>query len=101
MSLIDHSPLPEHGALLTSSVVAIYVTFVLYSALSSDPSACNSVRPARGSAQMWVGLAFAAISISYAGYNLSKRNGRLFGGGDAGDEGEGVRRVINACDVQE
>lgn len=90
----------EHGALLTSSVVAIYVTFVLYSALSSDPSACNSVKPARGSAQQWIGLAFAAISISYAGYNLSKRNGRLFGGGDDGDDGEGVRREPGAVDLE-
>lgn len=75
----------KHGAILPSAVVTLYCTYVLYSALSSDPSECNSLRPQRNSPAQWIGLVIAVFAIAYAGYNVSNNSKRLFGGGNSSE----------------
>jgi len=59
-----------HGALLPSAVVTFYCYYLLYSALSSDPSACN-VTNRNDTLHLVVGLLFGAASICYAGWSLA------------------------------
>jgi len=60
----------EHGALLPSAVVTAYCYYLLFSALSSDPSHCNSLN-SNDAISMVIGLVFGAASISYAGWSLA------------------------------
>lgn len=57
--------------LLTPSVVSLYCFLLLYSSLSSDPSDCNSLRTGNDAAQIIIGIAIAAVSITYAGWSIS------------------------------
>lgn len=79
------SKLCPHGALLPSSVVTAYAVYLLYSSLSSDPTACNSLLNAQSSqnVQLVINILLAAFSIVKSAWDLGKSN--LFGpSGEAG-----------------
>jgi len=76
----------EHGALLTSAVVAAYCYWLGFSALSSDPSACNALSSdSNETLHLVLGLIIASLTVTYAGYNLSNQQ---FMGGELQDEKE-------------
>jgi len=69
----------EHGALLTSAVVTTYCYWLGFSALSSDPSTCNTLSShSNENLHLVLGLLIAALTVTYAGYSLS--NQQLMGG---------------------
>jgi len=62
----------SHGALLPSCVMMLYCFYVLYSALSSDPSSCNTIQGGNSNTvQVVIGILLAGVSVCYAGWNLS------------------------------
>lgn len=83
-TLISVSSYCEHGALLPSSVVMGYCTFLIYSALKSNPSSCNSFYSPNNTdaASVFLGVCFSAISICYSSFSLSSRHRQLLGGDD-------------------
>jgi len=85
------SSVAEHGALLTSAVVASYVTFLAYSALSSVPDPeCNPLAAVEyDDLRLAVGLVFAAISVAYCAWSYGARVGESRGD----DEGPKVVSV--------
>lgn len=60
----------NNGSLLTSSIIALYLHYLCYSALLSDPSTCNDL-----SGDKWwqvaIGIIIAGATVCYAGWNLS------------------------------
>lgn len=74
----------NRGGILPAAVMSMYIHYVAYSALSSDPSECNSLHDT-STVQLIIGLIIAALSISYAAWNLATSNS-LFG--DPKDEDE-------------
>jgi hypothetical protein len=72
--------LAPHGALLPSAVLTAYCTFLLYSALASDPQPqCNSTLMHQSSKtlQLVISMLLAAFSIVKAAWDMSSAN--LFG----------------------
>ena len=92
-SLLSVSPWIEGGGLLPAAVVTSYCTYLLFSALSSDPSQCNGLYGEGGSASsehatIWqsaISIAITAASIGYAAYNIYTSSS-LIGEGDGGAE---------------
>lgn len=73
-TLISISNIAPHGAILTSSVVTAYCTFVLYGSLSSNPdSKCNSVNLQSGGWNV-AGLVIAAITLAYRAWSLNRNS---------------------------
>jgi uncharacterized membrane-anchored protein len=68
----------EHGALLPSSIVCLYCHYLCFSALSSDPSSCNTIHSSQP-LHLAIGLILGALSVTYAAWNLATSNS-LFGG---------------------
>eukprot|EP00455_Lapot_gusevi_P001068 TRINITY_DN1042_c0_g6_i1.p1 TRINITY_DN1042_c0_g6~~TRINITY_DN1042_c0_g6_i1.p1 ORF type:complete len:451 (+),score=119.93 TRINITY_DN1042_c0_g6_i1:76-1428(+) len=79
VTMISVSNFSEHGALLPSGVVTAYSVFLLYSALSSDPSVCNSFRATQSSktVSLIIGMLLAAFSMVKSAWDLSNAN--IFG----------------------
>jgi len=75
-----------HGALLPSAVVTLYSYYLLFSALSSDPSSCNATAR-QDTLHLVVGLLFGAASICYAGWSLANAGENS---GNAQDKEEGL-----------
>jgi len=79
LSLLDKI---EHGALLPSSVIFTYCTYLCWSAISSVPSSderwhCFVFDPDTASSQSWdmlVGIAFTLISVAYSTASSSVRS---------------------------
>jgi len=86
-SVISITDLVPHGALLPSSVVTLYMYYVLFSALGSDPSKCNTTSSSEA-AHLAIGLVIAAASITYAGWSIGNSNS-LFGAPDAPVDDQG------------
>jgi len=69
------------GGILPASVVSIYLHYLAFSALTSDPDAsCNSMPPG-DFVQLIISLVLTACSISYAAWNLASSNS-MFGKDD-------------------
>jgi hypothetical protein len=68
----------EHGNILASGVLTLYSFYLCYSSLTSDPSSCNSLASSESTAQVVIGIAIAAVAVSYAGWNLSNAS-TIFG----------------------
>lgn len=69
------SQIAPHGALLTSATVTAYNTFVLYNALSSNPSEqCNPGGVEQDEWQVVLGLAIGAASLTYRALTLTRSN---------------------------
>jgi len=66
--------------LLPPAVLSMYAHYICFNALSSSPSTCNTFTNPDTS-QLIIGLIIAALSTSYAAYNLATSNS-IFGGGD-------------------
>jgi hypothetical protein len=63
----------KHGSLFTTGIVALYVTYLLYSGLSSaEGSKCNQLARRNERSTMWLGIVFTALSLSYIGFSVSK-----------------------------
>lgn len=75
----------EHGALLPSALMTLYAWWLAFSAMSSDPTGCNTVNT-NDTAQVVIGMIVAAATITYAGLNLSNSKS-LFGGEDTEEVG--------------
>ena len=67
----------EHGNMLTSGVVTLYSWYLLYSALSADPSQCNTI-DGNDTFLVILGMILAGVAVCYAGWNLSNARS-LFG----------------------
>jgi hypothetical protein len=81
-TLISISPkIEQGGGLLPSAVVTLYCIWLCYSALSSDPSSCNSIQ-SNDTLHLILGLALGTLSIAYTGWNTATNNS-LFGGEEA------------------
>jgi len=75
----------EHGALLPSAVVTSYCYGLLFSALNSDPSSCNTLNTG-GDVQMVLGIIVTGISVGRAAWNLATSDnifGQTGGGAEA------------------
>jgi len=73
----------EHGALLPSAILTAYCTYLLYTALKSNPSACNRFYTPGGSddpPQIILGVVLLMCSISYSSWSISRNRNNLFGG---------------------
>lgn len=70
----------EGGGLLPASVVTLYSYWLLFSALTSDPSECNTVSSrSREFAPLIIGLLLTACSVAYASWSVAT-NTKLFSG---------------------
>jgi hypothetical protein len=69
-TLISITERCEHGAILPSAVCTVYCYWVLYAALSENPSGCNSSR-GKSDFQIIMGFVIAALSVAYAAFNAS------------------------------
>jgi len=70
----------EGGGLLPACIVTLYAYWLLFSALTSDPSTCNTVSSrSKELAPMVVGLLLSAGSVTYASWSVAT-NSSLFGG---------------------
>ena len=95
-SALSISPFIEGGGLLPAAVVTLYSFYLLFSALSSDPSSCNGLYGAGGSAtsqkatiwQTVINILITAASVGYAAYNVYTSS-TLIGEGGGGDEAAG------------
>eukprot|EP01083_Nonionella_stella_P013609 38279_1 len=66
----------EHGALLPSSAMMLYVTFQTYSALQSNPAMCNKFEPSTDWTMQIISLVLCMFAICYSAVKLG-------GGGEA------------------
>ena len=90
-TLLAISPLAEgNGGLLPAAVLCLYMTWLAYSGLESDPSSCNSIQ-SQDTTHLVLGLVLGALSIVYAAYNVSTSN-TLFGGEEAAPDQEAVSK---------
>ena len=86
--LLAISPVAEgNGGILPASVLSLYMTWLAYSALESDPSDCNSISN-QDTLHLILGLIVGAAALIYAAWNVSTNN-TLFGGEDAIPAAEG------------
>lgn len=87
-SLFSITEYCEHGAILPSSVCTLYCYWLLYSALSSDPTTCNSFLVETGKkpvAQIVLGFLVAAVSVAYNSfYAHANSHALILEGGDEG-----------------
>ena len=82
------SPVAEgNGGILPASVLSLYMTWLAYSGLESDPSTCNSISN-QDTLHLILGLIIGALSLIYAAWNVSTNN-TLFGGEDGIPDMEG------------
>lgn len=73
------SPLAEgNGGILPAAVLSLYMTWLAYSGLESDPSGCNGIS-SQDTLHLILGLIIGALSLVYAAWNVSTNN-TLFGG---------------------
>eukprot|EP01083_Nonionella_stella_P228906 810824_1 len=73
----------EHGALLPSSAMMLYLTYRTYDALKSNPAMCSKFPPsARNWSMKIVSLLLALAAICYSAVKLGYRSSNLFGGGE-------------------
>lgn len=73
LTLLSVSSHIEHGSLLPASVLTLYSTYTLFSALRADPSVCNSFGGSYTSySQVVLSTLLAAASITYATFSLSR-----------------------------
>lgn len=89
-TLLSISGINEYGALLPSSILTIYNTYVLFNSLQNNPDAqCNSFLRSSNESddtiQIVIGLFFASASITYSTWSLSSKGHKLFGTGDDKD----------------
>ena len=92
-TLLSVSPWIEGGGLLPAALVTLYSFYLLFSALSSDPSSCNGLYGPGGSSsnakanvwQMVVNLTISAFAIAYSAYNVYQE-GSLIGEGQLDTE---------------
>jgi hypothetical protein len=63
----------DRGSLLVSAVLAFYCCWMNFSALSSDPSTCNTVAERDSLFWLIVGLVWSGISVTYTGWRSSTR----------------------------
>jgi hypothetical protein len=86
-TLLSISGVAEYGALLPSSALTLYCTYLTFTGLKNNPSSCNTysfgttTSSSSDPVQIMIGLAFAAISITYSCYSMSSDTKVLFGGG--------------------
>jgi hypothetical protein len=76
VTILALSPFSPHGALLPSAVVTAYCVFLLYSALASDPTECNSMLTTQSlqTLQLVIGIFLASISVAKAAWDFSSSN---------------------------
>jgi len=79
----------EKGGLLPSAVVSLYCHYLCFSSLSSDPHSCNTLNTS-DEVHLIIALILAALSISYASYNLASSNSLFGGSGDEVDTNDDV-----------
>lgn len=77
----------HRGAILPAAVISAYCTYLLWSAMNSDPNfICNpSYNPDNGgpsTANVVLGLLVATISLMYTAYSASVNAGSLWDGGN-------------------
>jgi hypothetical protein len=84
----------EHGALLPSALLVAYSTYVLYTALISDPSQCNTLHNPHGnSTQLILGIILIGFSVTYSAYSLSTAKGMM--GMDSVEDQEERSKLVN------
>jgi hypothetical protein len=84
MSALSISPLIAEGTggLLPAGVLTLYSYYLLFSALTSDPSSCNTVSNRSSElAPLIIGLVLTASSVTYASWSVAS-NDALFSGGE-------------------
>ena len=95
LSAISVSPWIENGGgILPAAVVTLYSYWLLFTALTSDPTTCNSVSSrSREFAPLVIGLLLTACSVTYASWTVAT-NTEIFEGdkqalnpGDEDDDG--------------
>jgi len=78
VSLVSVSGFASNGGLLPAASIVGYNTYLLYNALKSDPSHCNSSSgDAQDATQILFGLFFAAASITFSSYSLAQQQKNL------------------------
>jgi hypothetical protein len=86
------------ASFLSSAVVSIYMYYLLFSAMMSNPDlACNPYHSSGEAAQLTIGLIISAASITYAGYSLAN-SGSLWGPTE--DEAEHTESLSPTGDVE-
>ena len=83
------SPIAEgNGGILPAAVLSLYMTWLAYSGLESDPSTCNTIS-SQDTLHLILGLIIGALSLVYAAWNVSTNN-TLFGGEEEIPANEGA-----------
>jgi hypothetical protein len=75
---------------LSSAVVSVYMYYLLFSAMMSNPDlACNPYHTSGEAVQISLGLLISAASITYAGYSLAN-SGSLWGPAEEEEHAESL-----------
>jgi hypothetical protein len=97
-TLISISGYVEYGALLPSSAITLYCTFLLFTGLKNNPNTtCNQYSLGTTTfsdsdpLQITLGLLFAALSITYSCYSMSSDSKILFGGSSDSQDKDKVK----------
>lgn len=62
----------KQGNLFTAAMVSFYCTWMLYTALQSDPSTCNTQKDSKGGFHMWLGIALVTAALSFMDYSATQ-----------------------------
>jgi len=75
---ITRSIVKERGSLMVSAVLSLYIAYLNFSGLTSDPSACNTTA-ANPDDLVWliVGLVWSGISVTYTGWSAASNSQTL------------------------
>jgi len=80
----------SQGSFLSSAIVCIYMYYLLFTSMMSDPNlSCNPFNSSNDIIQIVLGLLLSAMSISYAGYSMAT-SGSLWGPTEEGDNAESL-----------
>lgn len=72
LSILERVAVNNRGGLLPAATLTLYGTWLLYSALSDNPSTCNRVSQSTrtNNAHIIIGFLISSLSITWASYSL-------------------------------
>eukprot|EP00742_Colponemidia_sp_Colp-10_P006905 GILJ01007407.1.p1 GENE.GILJ01007407.1~~GILJ01007407.1.p1 ORF type:complete len:424 (-),score=61.54 GILJ01007407.1:201-1472(-) len=73
VTALSVSGIAKNGAILTSAIVVLYITYLCWSAVLGEPDSCNTLRgeSSPNELQLIVGMILAVASLSYSSFSAA------------------------------